>query len=400
MRIGARAAAAAIVAGLLGGSTADAAPFRVRLEDPRGDDHGPGAYAYPSGDAYPRGSFDLLSFEAWREGDELVLEVGFAAVIRAPRHERRTHAQEIRFENELYVQNVDIYVDSDPAGGSVDGVPGRNVRIDAESAWETVIVLTPMPFEVRGILDGWSKGRRVLVPPDLRAKGRSVRARIPVAALGAEPEASWGWTVAISGAMWADNFDAVRRLSGDHVRNAMTMPVFAVEETAAFGGGELGRHHPWVIDVLVPPGSSQARVLSAYDPDTDRIAALPLVYPDPAARSRARTRAEGRPRLDPSAPLPGVAALPGVRSSTKTLDRDPVLRVKDFRGEMVVLDGVTTAVKPYQLGAVLGDDDEVVGWIVVDKVYPRYVVGTAVEGAERLRVGTRVRFPERTERKE
>jgi hypothetical protein len=84
--------------------------------------------------------------------------VTFGAPLKRPPEVRRSDAIRIELENEIYVQNVDIYVDQDPSprNGVTEAVPGRNVVFAPEAAWEKVVILAPMPFAVRSALSGWA----------------------------------------------------------------------------------------------------------------------------------------------------------------------------------------------------------------------------------------------------
>ena len=357
-----------------------AGPYRVTLEDPHGDDDGPGSYVYPSDNDYPRGCFDLERLEVRREGDFIVFEVTFAAAVRKPPQVRRTSVLEIDLDNGLYVQNVDIYIDTDgdPTTGSTEAIPGRNVTLDGATPWDRAVVLTPLPFAVRSLLSDWRPASRVLVPANLQTRGATVVARIPVGELG-DPEPRWGYAVMVSGAIWEESFDAVNRLVGSYRKNAFTMPVFAVAEARIIGGADLTNYHPWVMDVLTAKGHSQRKVLSAYDEKRGRLAAVPMVYPFPDAHAAAAEAAPEPPRLVVAPPV-------GVRPG------EIVLRVSDVQTDMVVLERGPEEVKPFTLGTVLDEEGQAVAQVVVTAVYPKFVLVTAVEGADAIKVGAAVRF--------
>ena len=355
--------------------------FALKLEDPSGDDDGPGSYVYPSNQAYRRGSYDLESVELRVDGGELLIAVRFRANLWKPPETRRSEAARFLLENAIYVQHVDLYIDHTPGEGHVEALPGRNVTIEPSGAWDVAIVLTPRPFLLRSLIREWPPSRSVLVPANLRSYKNVVEARVPVAALGAIPDESWGFAVAVSGALWENTFDALDRLVGGPVQNALTMPVVTVAEPLAFGGGELEPYHPFVIDILVPPGTRQHAVLSRYDVERRRLAALPVVYPNPAAH-RARLEALG-------------AATASTAAEAKP-DQDPssvVTRIVELRDQLAVLERPAAgALKAYQLGFVQDDDGDVVGRVVVTSVHAQFVLATVVKGADQVRVGATVRF--------
>jgi len=81
----------------------------LSIDDPLGDDHGPGGYTYPTDDVFVPGSYDLVRFEAGVEGDDLVFTFVVDAVVGNPWGSA----------SGLSIQTFDVYVDSDP--GSATG---------------------------------------------------------------------------------------------------------------------------------------------------------------------------------------------------------------------------------------------------------------------------------------
>lgn len=351
---------------------------RVVLDDPVGDDHGPGGYLYPT-DAtlFRRGTFDLRRLEVEVQGDIVLFHVTLGEPVRRPPIAKASNASEIKLENDIYLQNLDIYLDTEPGQGFTEAVPGRNVVFEPEHAWDVAVVLTPQPFATRAMLDGWKPARRVLFPANVQARGARYTARVPLHELGGLPEPHWGYQVLVSGATWGASFDVVNRYALGQPQNALTMPVTTVPETDKFGGGELSFFHPYVIDLLAPPGRTQAQILGAHDAEAERRAAVPMLYPDPEARAR-RVGLAG-PGKPPEAPGPAVVAL----------------TVKNVEGERVVLERKDQApVEPYQIG-VVWDGDRELGRVVVTSVHPAFVLTTAVEGLSEVRPGCVVRFTPR-----
>ncbi len=388
------------------------AAFSWTTTDPRGDDKGPGTYQYPSGDVFPAGSFDLRRFTVRLVGDDVVFEVELGAAVKKPVEVRLSDATLLELNNGIYVQNVDIYIDRDPSGGVLESIPGRRVRFVNDGGWESAIVLAPQPFVVRSGLEDWAPGRgKVIIPTDVRSENRTVRARISIADLGGVPDPSWGFQVLITGAAWQPSFDAFRRVTGSHAPNALALKVTTIAETTAFGGGELHDQHPYVIDLLAPPGREQSQILRSFDVEAERFAVVPMVYVDPRAREQARSKAAAsRPTPGPAAtvvarPTPPASALtlglipstPGNRTSTTTpgaagATGPVVVTVQSVDGDIVVLDKPSRRINRFQLGAVLDTDGTVVGRVVLNQEYPAFLLATAVEGVGRIRAGATVRF--------
>jgi hypothetical protein len=359
----------------------------LRIDDPSGDDHGPGCYLYPSNShLYRRGSFDLERFEVRLADDHVVFLVTLGTPIRRPTQPPRvTHARAIDLDNEIYIQNIDIYIDRDPAPGEgfTEAVPGRNVRIDPEGAWDTAVVITPQPYRTRSLLRDWRPVGRVHFATDVTANGPEVRVRVPLSALGGEPQPSWGYSVLVTGARWEASFDLVNRYLRGSGLNAFTMPVHTLPESEAFGGGELSAYNPNVIDMLVPPNQSQAEILRVPDPNERHLATVPMLYPDPQAFLAARKTAA------PIATAPTEGKAPG-----EPLGPGFVARIADIQGETIVLDLLDKTVKKHRIGEVLDSMGTPVAQVVVASVFPGFVVARAIEGRDNIRVGAFVRFTE------
>ncbi|MEL7369277.1 MAG: glucodextranase DOMON-like domain-containing protein, partial [Myxococcota bacterium] len=212
----------------------------VDLADDRNDDKGPGTYVYPSDQNYRPGQFDVRRFQVRQDGTDVIFAVELDSNFRRPDIARFSDAVEIRLENGVYVQNIDICIDNVKGQGEVRSIPGRKVRFKRSEGWDVCVVLTPLPYRARSLMADWKANGRVLIPVGVRSHDSWVEARVPVVDLGAPYDSSWGFQVLVSGTQWQNSFDAVNRLLGNHVINVFTMPVTTVAEQLAFGGGELG----------------------------------------------------------------------------------------------------------------------------------------------------------------
>ncbi len=352
----------------------------VDLDDPRHDDKGPGTYIYPSDANYRPGQFDLRRLRVRHQGSVVIFEVELDSAIRKPNIARFSDAFELTLENGVYVQNVDICIDTTKGQGETRAIPGRRVRFKREEAWDVCIVATPLPHRARSVIDGWNAKGRVLIPANVRAQDRRVIIRIPDVELGGPPDASWGYQVLITGTQWQNSFDAVNRLLGNHVVNVYTMPVATVAEQLAFGGGELSNYHPWVVDLLMPPTQSQRRALKGFSDDHRQFATVPMVYPDPAAHKKA---------LDAAVPVDAVVE---AQADMGAVGDYVYGTIKDFSGDLVVLDIDPSSVAAFRLGDVLDEEGQVVARVVTSQLYKSFVVATPVDGRERIRSGLKVRF--------
>ncbi len=258
---------------------------RIVLDDPAGDDNGPGSYRYPDNPAFGAGSFDLRRFSLTLEKDYWVVSIAFAArVKRAPvfvsRDDRR----------DLFMQTVDVYLRTCAEKGHLDSLPGRGVMFAPGQAWNRALVLSPVPGLLREALDKTFPGAGdVFVPRRVRISGHRLVARVPVAFLGqAWPAAV---SVLVSATRFSPSFDLIDRARG---RLAPEGLVMTVEKSAGecrlddaggiachFSGCDPCGGHPNVIDLLAPEGT-QTDLLSSYNPDTGEPARIPLVAVGPS----------------------------------------------------------------------------------------------------------------------
>lgn len=346
------------------------------FDDPAGDANGPGYYQQPGDTDFLPGDFDLRRFAVYEEGDKVVFEVTLGENFRYPPSTQRYNSTPLDLHNNIYFQNIDIYLDTDQTPGSGYGmcIPGRRVAFADGRTWEYAVVLTPQPGAARAVTEGVFGGeasRRVLFPTNLQIQGKTIIARIPWSFFGGRPTKEWGYSVHVSGARWERSFSVVDRLVGRHDADAYTMPVIGVREAWMFGGAPTsnGKAHPWVVDILVPPGTSQAKVLSGFDEKTGAFAQVPFVYGS------------------------GVAPPPITVTAVAEKPPGPVLAVADVSGGVVSIKGPSKGVGVMQIGKVLGPDGAPVGRVIVTQVIEGGVVGRAVEGGDQIRPGMGVEFP-------
>ncbi|MFO7265951.1 MAG: glucodextranase DOMON-like domain-containing protein [Limnochordales bacterium] len=224
-----------------------------RMEDPEGDDYGPGTYVYPTNAVFEPGVFDLTAFEVYETESDVVFHVQFRGPIN------NVWNSPIG----LSVQTIDIYIDTDgvPGSGSTEALAGRRVRVAPDSAWEYAVWV-----------EGWNQklftADGVESPARVRAVTdpihRRVTIQVPKSAIGS-PQPHWGYTVLILGQEGYPASDSLR------VRE-----VLRVAQEWRFGGGHDGPFDPNVIDWLAAPGV-QEQALSAYDVEAGRLAEVHAV---------------------------------------------------------------------------------------------------------------------------
>ncbi len=224
----------------------------LRVDDPTGDDFGPGTYTYPSDAVFTAGAYDLTEFVVEEEENYLKFTVGVGAPIQNPWNSGIN----------LSIQTIDIYIDTDPGAGTGARLllEGRNAAMPAEFGWEYAVwvegwhqkVLHPedpsdpasAPVEMSG------SPLRVRVDSD----GGKVIVRVPKEVIDGDPR-EFGYTMVLLG---QEGFptSGVRR-----VRD--------VNQAAAqwrFGGAPADINHTRIVDMAVPASSpvDQAALLSDY----------------------------------------------------------------------------------------------------------------------------------------
>jgi carbohydrate-binding DOMON domain-containing protein len=257
-----------------GGALADV----IELSDPRGDDKGPGTYAYPTDPVYRAGSFDLTGVKIEEDGDDITVDVEVSAKIEDPWKSKEWGG------NGFSLQFAQLYIDCDHAAGKghLDALPGMNVRFAPESAWDKVVLISPqgktrLSSEV-GAKAASVKGD-VIVPRVTRARGRTLTAIFSKSDLGRSIKGCGVQVLLQSNEGYPDKADLLTRKVNE----------FAGQHR--FGGGNDWECDPHVIDMLVAPAkggddeaAGQKAALSyTCDPRGDlsksTLATIPMIYP-------------------------------------------------------------------------------------------------------------------------
>lgn len=361
---------------LLPGAAGAARPV-VTFDDPAGDADGPGSYVLPASGDFTAGDFDLRRFAVSIDGEDVLLEVTLGAAVRRPGVAVREGSTPLELDAGIYLQNVDVYVDTEPsgAGGSGACLPGRRIAFADGRTWEAAVVLAPQPEAARAVAVealGPAAGRVHFVER-VRSRGRTLVARVPASALGGVPRPEWGWVVAVSGAAWGRTFSVGAGKEGEP-KDTLTMPVLAVPERWAFGGAPVGDAHPRVLDVLLPAGVDQRAILGSFDAAAGSLARVPFLYGRPPG---------GAPV---AAPIDVTAAGAGDGPAPARWT------VADVAGDVVTVSGPPAGLAPLQIGRVLGPGGETAARVVVEKRLDAGWIGRAVEGAGRIARGAAVAF--------
>ena len=286
-----------------------------KVEDPFGDDFGDGRMEYPLRSDMERGDLDLLEFSAKQGEDGTWFRVVFARPIREPGREAADPfgtPRASRARHDFYTFNIDLYIDTDrqPGSGQVSMLPGRQAEVAAPYAWEKVVALTPRPEVLRASLhrlrvrewhDQESRKRSVsrsevrqrkrqiaeelmpiiYFPNHTRVVGRRIDFFVPRAFLNGEARDDWGYVLVVTGAVLEQRF-SIPFLSkwSQEYSDGLLMPVVPGRDQNAFGGGlRFEPLQPPLIDILVPPGDQQERILASFDSYQEQRAQIPGIVP-------------------------------------------------------------------------------------------------------------------------
>ena len=296
------------------------------LRDAVGDDHGPGTYRYPIDSRLPVGSFDLTEVRLGPDQDRLAVELCFRV-----RPARVPGVHLTQYETAaLLPQAVDLYLDRDgvPGSGQTRALPGREVTLHPDFAWEHALVVVPrqIPFGAYLRQVAPELAARTLVTDRVRQSGRCLRTSFPLAPTGA-PAVGWGVTVLVSGARFVASFQLGDRLRGEDRSGALTREILPIPSSCnsedldsfdcTFGGCAPCGSHPRVLDAL--GCQADAGALARYDPATGRLAVVGGVRVGPGETACPPPAEATTIPAPPASPAPVyriVAIGPGVVSLT------------------------------------------------------------------------------------
>ena len=223
----------------------------MRIEDPEGDDFGPGTYTYPTDGVFKAGDFDLTFFDLSSDGANYYFTFGIKAAI----------ANGWGSPSGFSVQTIDVYIDKDPGSGTGARMlfPGRNAALSAENGWDIGLWLegwTPqvVVLDADGLPVNFTEATsamKVYVDNSQNA----IVASVPVEYFGEGEPQSWAFAVAMLG---QEGYPAAGVW---RVRD-----VNQKAEGYRFGGSPADNNHTRIIDLIIPAGAEidQLTALSNY----------------------------------------------------------------------------------------------------------------------------------------
>ena len=253
----------------------------LTIADPKGDDHGPGQYTYPTDTVFGVGTYDLTELMVAQDDNNLIFRFTFAGKLNnswgAP--------------NGMGIHTLDVYIDA-KEGGARKLLPGRNAAVPEKDGWEFAVwaegwtpgvygppaagATQPVKIGDASTLNIVSDAGQSRITIRMPKKVLAEQLGVEVAAL--QP-ASWGYLAVVLG---QEGYPA----SGVwRVRD-----VEAASQQWRFGGAPADKNHTRIIDVAFPEGSTptQEEALSTYPASQeqnmdnlgpDDFAQLPLVRP-------------------------------------------------------------------------------------------------------------------------
>ncbi|MBA3534813.1 MAG: hypothetical protein H0T73_23115, partial [Ardenticatenales bacterium] len=118
----------------------------ITVQDPEGDDHGPGEYTYPNDAVFKAGAYDLTEFVVAEDENNMIFRFTFAGPVN----------NDWGAPNGMGIHTLDVYINTGE-GGARKLLPGRNASVPEENGWEIALWA-----------EGWTPG--VYGPP---AEGES-----------------------------------------------------------------------------------------------------------------------------------------------------------------------------------------------------------------------------------
>lgn len=220
----------------------------LQVDDPQGDDHGPGSYTYPTDGVFAAQAFDLKTFTAGYDDKNLIFKFTFHGPIPNPWGS----------PNNLAIQTLDVYVDKDPGAGTGARLllPGRNAALEQGNGWEVALWAegwTPQaiapdpqtlePKQINGV------DFKIIVDPATS----TVTLRVPRSAFGEGDPASWGFAAMV--------------LSQEGFPSTGVWRVRDISKTSEqwrFGGAPDDANHTRIIDLAWAGDPTQETMLSTY----------------------------------------------------------------------------------------------------------------------------------------
>jgi alpha-amylase/alpha-mannosidase (GH57 family) len=224
----------------------------LTIQDPEGDDDGPGTYTYPTDTAFEPQVFDINTFQVSYNDSYVLFDFTFFGPI--------TNAWGSSID--LSLQTMDVYVDTDPGNGTGSRVllPGRNLGLEEGYGWDVAVWAEGWYPEIlapdanTGEAMNTNTEIKILVDPATN----KVTLRVPRTVFGESAPETWAYAAIV--------------LSQDGYPSTGVWRVRDVNQNAEqwrLGGAATGNNHTRVVDMVWATGNTpdQATILSNFTPN-------------------------------------------------------------------------------------------------------------------------------------
>lgn len=224
----------------------------IEVQDPEGDDHGPGSYTYPTDTVFEAQVFDINTFQVSYNDKYVMFAFNFFGPITNP------WGSSI----DLSLQSMDVYVDTDPGAGTGSRLllPGRNLGLQEGYGWDVAVwgegwypeVLVPDPESGEAL--SANTEIKILVDPATN----TVTLRVPRVIFGDSTPENWAYAAVV---MSQDGYPS---LGVWRIRD-----VNQSAEQWRLGGAAAGNNHTRVVDMVwsADYDGTQADFLSNFTPN-------------------------------------------------------------------------------------------------------------------------------------
>nr|WP_204989811.1 glucodextranase DOMON-like domain-containing protein [Sporohalobacter salinus] len=236
---------------LVSTSTVTAQKALFEMDDPVGDDYGPGTYVYPTSEQFApfEGVFDLMKFRVSEEDSNYIFRFKFDTITNP------WHAP-FGFSHQL----IQVYIDNQDSGATTVFKKGANIKFSEAAPWNKLIKITGWNVKIFDYQDDPSQEIEPVAEVEARAlqNEQTIQVQIPKKMIGDLNSAQYYVLIGSLDGFSYDNYRPVTKEVGEW----------------KFGGGTDTQYNPNVLDVLVPEDKSQKEVLSKYDSEEKRLATL------------------------------------------------------------------------------------------------------------------------------
>jgi alpha-amylase/alpha-mannosidase (GH57 family) len=237
------------------------------MNDPIGDDDGPGGYGYPGNSVFKPGVFDITKFTVIDQGDKIVFKITF----------RDLGGNLWSGPNGWSLQQVHIYIHTSLGAKGNNTTIGLNAGIAEGYEWHMAIILAPgwgsdpIPVGERSAIYYYDKDKPVVQDSDFKVYAdqadNSIMAEISKTLLyDVEDIKKWVYIAAVTS---HDGY-GTNKIRGFSVGGGEWLVSVSSNYSVAVLAGVI----PYILDVLAPTSEEQYSMLLSFDPASNKLAQL------------------------------------------------------------------------------------------------------------------------------